>query len=75
MTREVFFHTVNHCLSMGLALWQPGLVAIMLMFFHMVFFLILYIGFRRESETMSYMGRFGVGLWNICLIITGLTTI
>lgn len=75
VTRDLTFHTVNHFIAAGLALWEGGVASIIFVVLHLIFFGLLFFGLRAGKDNLKMIGIFGVGLFNICLMIAGLCEI
>jgi hypothetical protein len=76
VTKNVFFIMINHGVALAFGMWAPFGAAIAFAWIHFVIFLAyLFFNLKNENEKAK-MGTFvGMALFNMMLIICGLSQI
>lgn len=65
----------NHGICAGLNLWNPGTFGIIMSWIHFGFYLGFLFGSRNNTNELIYLGRMGIMICNIILILAGIVGI
>jgi len=61
--------------AIGLALWQANVFTVIIVWFHLVFFGLLYFARIKEKAVLVKVGHVGVVLINVMLLFDGLSNL